>query len=75
MKEACSACRLPQLIPVWARIAHVCYANRLPCLSVRTITDTESQAGVEVFERHCEQAAVISKDIVLDVLRELSTSP
>lgn len=52
-------------------IAHVCYANRLPYLSVRTITDTESQAGVEVFERHCEQAAVISKDIVLDVLREV----
>ena len=56
-------------------IAHVCYANCLPFLSVRTITDTEAQAGVEVFERHCEQAAGISKDIVLEVLRVLSTSP
>jgi adenosylhomocysteine nucleosidase len=56
-------------------IAQVCYAYCLPFLSVRTITDTEAQAGVEVFESHCEQAAIISKDIVLEVLRALGTSP
>ena len=57
-----------------AGIAHVCYANQIPFLSVRTMTDTETQAGVEVFERHCEQAAVISKDIVLEMLHKLKVS-
>lgn len=54
-----------------ASIAHVCYANKIPFISIRTITDTATHSGKENFERNCEQAATASKDIVLDFLKEL----
>lgn len=53
-----------------AAIAHVCYVNRIPFLSVRTITDTASHSGIENFEENCRQASVISKNIVLKILSE-----
>lgn len=54
-----------------ASIAHVCYVNNIPFISIRTITDTASHSGVENFEQNCDKASVISKDIVLAVLEEL----
>ena len=55
-----------------ASIAHVCYANRIPFISIRTITDTATHSGMHFFEENCRKASMISKDIVLDFLRELS---
>ncbi len=54
-----------------ASIAHVCYVNKIPYISVRTLTDTPSQSGLENFEENVKQASIVSKDIVLAFLREL----
>ena len=55
-----------------ASIAHVCYVNKIPFISIRSITDTANHSGVQNFENNCKQAAIISKDIVLDLIKELS---
>ena len=57
-----------------ASIAHVCYVNMIPFISIRSITDTATHSGIESFEKNCEKASVISKDIVLDFLKLLSDS-
>lgn len=54
-----------------AAIAHVCYANAVPFLSVRTITDTQEQAGEDVFARNCSKASAISRDFILALLARL----
>lgn len=46
-------------------IAHVCYVNKIPFLSVKSITDTPTHSGIENFEENCEKAAAISADIVM----------
>ena len=35
-----------------ASIAHVCYVNKIPFLSIRCITDTAEHKGVENFEKN-----------------------
>lgn len=55
-----------------AAIAHVCYVNRLPFLSVRTITDTAEHTGMENFERHCEEASGICARLVAAMARVLA---
>lgn len=52
-----------------AAIAHVCYANKTPFIAIRSITDTASHSGTENFEKNCERAAEISKDVVLAFLK------
>ncbi len=54
-----------------ASIAHVCYVNSIPFISIRTITDTAEHSGIDFFEQNCEKASDISKDVVLGLLREL----
>ena len=54
-----------------ASIAHVCYVNNIPFISVRSITDTASQSGTGHFEENCEKAAGIAKDITVALLTEL----
>ncbi|MCP9611559.1 5'-methylthioadenosine/S-adenosylhomocysteine nucleosidase [Coprobacter tertius] len=49
-------------------IAHVCHVNRIPFLSVRTITDTSTHKGMENFEKNCEVASEISAGIALGIL-------
>lgn len=46
-------------------IAHVCYVNKIPFVSIRTITDTPDHGGSEQFELNCEKAAELAKDITL----------
>lgn len=53
-----------------AAVAHVCYVNRIPFLSVRTVTDTEEAAGEAVFERNCARASELSRDVVRELLCE-----
>ena len=57
-----------------ASIAHVCYVNKIPFISIRSITDTATHSGIQNFEENCEQASIKSKDIVLDFLKVLSNS-
>lgn len=57
-----------------ASIAHVCYVNNIPFISIRTITDTASNSGLKNFEQNCDKASIISKDIVLALLEELKNN-
>lgn len=54
-----------------ASIAHVCYVNNIPFISIRSITDTETHSGLEYFEENCEKASIIAKDITVALLVEL----
>ena len=54
-----------------AAVAHVCYVNRIPFLAVRTVTDTPARRGSEEFEKNCEKASAIAKDITLALIDEL----
>lgn len=54
-----------------AAVAHVCYVNKVPFLSVRTVTDTAEHSGLDQFDQNCEKAAAISKELVLSLLNEL----
>lgn len=54
-----------------ASIAHVCYVNTIPFLSIRCVTDTAAHSGTGNFEANCAKASVIAKNItvaLLDVL-------
>ena len=54
-----------------AAVAHVCYVNQIPFISVRTVTDTLQHSGTENFEKNCDQASGIARDITLLLLNEL----
>ena len=54
-----------------ASIAHVCYVNNRPFISIRSITDTATHSGTGHFEENCEKAARIARDITVALLMEL----
>lgn len=54
-----------------AAIAHVCYVNNIPFISIRCITDTVKHSGIGNFEDNCARASVIAKDITLMLINEL----
>ena len=54
-----------------ASIAHVCYVNSVPFISIRCITDTATHSGTGHFEENCDKAAMIAKDITVALLTEL----
>ena len=56
-----------------AGIAHVCYANSIPFIAIRTISDTPEESGSDAFEKNCETAARKSINVLkcyLDNLKE-----
>lgn len=53
-------------------VAHVCYVNNIPFIAIRSITDTEDHSGVENFEQNCKKAAIIAKDITVELLSEIN---
>lgn len=53
-----------------ASIAHVCYVNKIPFLSIRCITDTAEHKGVENFEKNSIKSSIIAKNITLAILKE-----
>ena len=53
-----------------ASIAHVCYVNHIPFISVRCVTDTAEESGVGNFEENCAKASAIAKDTVVAILNE-----
>lgn len=57
-----------------AAIAHVCYANKIPFIAIRTITDTADHSGLEYFDKNCKQASIIAKDVVLNFLAYIGTA-
>ncbi len=57
-----------------ASMAHVCYVNQIPFISIRTVTDTADHSGVGCFEENCDKASVIAKDITLALLDEIKNS-
>lgn len=52
-----------------AAVAHVCYVERVPFLSVRTVTDTAGGSGAEAFERNCVRASKIAAEVTMGILR------
>lgn len=54
-----------------ASIAHVCYVNSIPFISIRCITDTSTHSGAEHFEENCGKAAVTAKNVTVALLAEL----
>ena len=57
-----------------ASIAHVCYVNHIPFLSIRSITDTAEHSGLDNFDENCAKASVIAKDITVALLTEIKNS-
>ena len=54
-----------------AAFAHVCYVNRVPFLSVRTVTDNGKQSGEAAFEENVEKASAISAGLCLELIGSL----
>lgn len=55
-----------------ASMAHVCHVNKVPFLSVRSITDTADHKGEENFSKNCRTASRHSAEIVMGILEQLS---
>jgi len=54
-----------------ASVAHVCYVNNVPFISIRSITDTAMHRGIGCFEENSKKASSIAKDITVALLKEL----
>ncbi len=54
-----------------AGIAHVCYVNGIPFISIRCVTDTAAYSGIGNFEENCSKASLIAKNITTALLSEL----
>lgn len=54
-----------------ASIAHVCYVNKVPFISIRCITDTAKHSGADNFEKNCGRASEIAKNVTLALLNEI----
>lgn len=54
-----------------ASIAHVCYVNRIPFLSIRCVTDTALHSGIDTFEENCAEASRIAMGITVALLAEI----
>lgn len=55
-----------------AAVAHVCYVNNIPFLSVRAITDTAAHSGIDSFEENSAKASGIAAELTMEVIKELS---
>ena len=54
-----------------ASIAHVCYVNSIPFISIRSATDTVTHSGTGHFEENCKKASEIAMNIAVALLTEL----
>ena len=54
-----------------AAVAQVCYANGVPFVAVRTMTDTPSHRGIGAFEENCTRASQITAEFVCRMLHSL----
>lgn len=51
-----------------AAVAHACYVNSVPFISVRTITDDVLHEGIDCFDENCAEASARSAEVVLGML-------
>lgn len=54
-----------------ASIAHVCYVNRVPFISIRCVTDNATHSGLKHFEENCKKASMIANEITVELLKEI----
>lgn len=54
-----------------AAFHHVCHANGIPFLAVRTITDTADHAGTANFELNCSKASEISAQVTMQIIQHI----
>ncbi len=54
-----------------ASIAHTCFVNNVPFISVRTITDTEQQSGLSNFAENLVKASARSCKVVEQLIKEI----
>lgn len=52
-----------------ASVAHVCYANSIPYIVVRAISDRADEEGTETFEANVEQVSINALRVVEELLR------
>lgn len=57
-----------------AAVAHVCYANDLPFLAIRCITDDAAHSGTEHFEENCRAASERACKITAALLAEIQSN-
>jgi adenosylhomocysteine nucleosidase len=55
-----------------AAIAHVCYANKIPFIAIRSVSDTEESSGEGNFSKYCDLAAKNSFNVVELLLKHIS---
>ena len=58
-----------------AGIAHVCYVNGIPFLSIRCITDTAEHSGNETFHANCARASEIAANLTMEIIKEAADGP
>ena len=68
-ERICQVCAPLAVDMETAAAAHVCYANGIPFLAVRSITDTGEDSGPENFERNCERASEIAAEVTMGLLQ------
>lgn len=54
-----------------ASIAHVCYVNKIPFIAVRSFTDTADSSAEDNFEKNCQKASEIAKDVTMNLIKRL----
>lgn len=54
-----------------ASIAHACYVNGIPFLSIRCITDTAEHSGSEQFEKNCAKASEIAAALTIEIIKNI----
>lgn len=55
-----------------ASVAHVCYVNSIPFLSIRSITDTAKYNGMNHYNENCDEASNIAKNVCVEIINEIS---
>ena len=53
-----------------AGIAHACYVNDIPFLSIRCITDTAEHSGNETFHANCAEASETAAKLTMEIIKE-----
>jgi adenosylhomocysteine nucleosidase len=57
-----------------ASVAHTCFANNMPFIVIRSMTDNADENGSESFENNIEMAAQNSIMLVEELIKKLSLS-
>ena len=55
-----------------AAIAHACFVNHIPFISIRTVTDTAEHDGLESFNENCSMASSRAMEITMGMLEIIS---